>query len=268
MAEFNLQALREGRDAAIAEWRCWDCSVEDFIEAYKQGERDFRRANLRRADLSDADLRRANLSDADLSDANLSAANLRRANLSDADLRRANLRRANLSDANLRRANLSDADLSDADLRRANLSDADLSDADLRRANLSDADLRRANLSAANLSAANGILSAIDYLAERFETTVDGYIAYKVFGASYSPNPAWKIEVGSVITETVNPDRGTSCGSGINVATPAWIKANTEYRKAWKVLIRWSWLPGVVVPFGTDGKIRCERVELIEEIKI
>jgi hypothetical protein len=181
--KFDLQAFREKRDAAIAEWRCWDCSLEGFLEAYKQGERDFRRANLSAA-------------------------------------------------------------------------------------NLSDADLSAANLSAANLSDAKNFLSAVDYLAANFEATADGYIAYKVFGASYEPNPAWTIESGAVINEVVNPDRGTSCGCGINVATPSWIKANTNSNKAWKVLIRWSWLPGVIVPLSTDGKIRCERVELIEEVEL
>jgi len=94
------------------------------------------RANLRRANLSDADLRRANLRYA-----NLRYANLRYANLSNAYLRGANLSNAYLSDANLSDADLRGANLSDANLRGANLSDANLSDADLWGANLSDADL-------------------------------------------------------------------------------------------------------------------------------
>lgn len=28
-----------------------------------------------------------------------------------------------------------------------------------------------------------------------------------------------------------------------------------------------EWLPGVCVPYNTDGKIRCERVELLEVVK-
>ncbi len=29
------------------------------------------------------------------------------------------------------------------------------------------------------------------------------------------------------------------------------------------LLIKWEWLPGVVVPYNTDGKIRCERAMII-----
>lgn len=35
----------------------------------------------------------------------------------------------------------------------------------------------------------------------------------------------------------------------------------------WRCLIRWEWLPGVCVPYNTNGKIRCERVELLEVVK-
>ena len=34
-----------------------------------------------------------------------------------------------------------------------------------------------------------------------------------------------------------------------------------------KNIIRWEWLAGVCVPYGSSGKIRCERVELIEIVK-
>jgi len=69
---------------------------------------------------------RANLSRADLSEANLRGANLYRANLIGADLRGANLYRANLSEADLSEADLRGADLRGANLYRANLSEADL----------------------------------------------------------------------------------------------------------------------------------------------
>ena len=168
--------------------------------------------------------------------------------------------------ADLRRADLSWADLSGADLRRANLSWADLSGADLRRANLSGADLRRANLSGANLSGAEGLLRTVDFLEVRFERTDRGYIAYKTFGGSYKAPDAWKIEPGAVIEETVNFDRCTTCGSGINAAPLEWVRKEYPDGTIWKVLIRWEWLCGVCVPYMTDGKIRCERVELLETV--
>ncbi len=238
-------------------------------------------ANLRRADLSDADLSGANLSGADLSDADLSGANLSGADLSDADLRRANLSGADLSDADLSDADLSGANLSGADLSDADLSDADLSDADLSGANLSgadlsdadlsDADLRRANLRRADLrradlSGSQGLLDAINYMEAHFERTDEGYIVYKSFNENYSAPESWKIELGEIIEETVNCDRTIECGCGINVAPLEWVRRN-GCNQPYKLLIRWEWLPGVVVPYNTDGKIRCSKARILEAVE-
>ena len=191
--------------------------------------------------------------------------------LSGADLRRANLRRADLSGADLSGANLSDANLSGADLRRANLSGADLrranlSGADLRRANLRRANLRRANLSDANLSGSKGLLDAINYMEAHFERTDEGYIVYKTFDENYSAPESWKIEPGEIIEETVNCDRTTECGCGINVAPLEWVRRNGR-NQPYKLLIRWEWLPGVVVPYNTDGKIRCSKAQILEAVE-
>jgi uncharacterized protein YjbI with pentapeptide repeats len=213
---------------------------------------------------------RANLSRADLSRANLSRADLSRANLSWANLSRANLSWANLSWADLSRANLSGADLSWADLSRANLSRANLFEANLSGANLSGADLSRANLSWANLSRANlsrakGIFDGCAWMLKNFRKTRHGLIVYKSFGSNYAPTPEWKIEPGSVISENVNPSPTEDCGCGINVATKEWVQRNYPSATIWRCLIRWAWLPSVVVPYNTDGKIRCGRVQLIRE---
>ena len=168
-------------------------------------------------------------------------------------------------------ANLSGADLSGADLRRADLSDANLSGADLSGANLSGADLSGADLSDANLSGANlsgsqGLLDAINYMEAHFERTDEGYIVYKSFGENYSAPETWKIEPGSIIEETVNCDRTTECGCGINVAPLEWVR-NDNYKQPFKLLIRWEWLPGVVVPYNTDGKIRCSKAQILEAVE-
>ena len=199
--------------------------------------------------------------------ADLSSANLRGANLSSANLRGANLRGANLRGADLSSANLRGADLSSADLRGADLSSADLRGANLSSANLRGANLSSADLCSADLSSAKGILDAITYLAENFERTTDGFICYKTFGAHYTPNPNWKTEPGEIIEEVVNPCRATDCGCGVNVATMKWIESNVSTRPIWKCLIKWEWLPGVVVPFRSDGKIRASRVQLLEIVK-
>ena len=223
-------------------------------------------ANLREADLSKADLRGANLREADLSEADLYGANLREADLSGADLYGANLREADLSEADLREANLYGAKLREADLSEANLYGAKLREADLSEADLYGAKLREANLNRANLSDAKGLLSAIEYMQNNFEKTDSGFIAYKTFGGTYEPNTSWVISAGETLEENVNPTRTIDCGCGINVATLDWVK-NNMHGDIWKVLIKFEWLPGVVVPYNTDGKIRCERVQLIEKIE-
>ena len=217
---------------------------------------DLRRINLYRADLSGVDLRRATMYGADLRRADLSGANLSGVDSRKAIMYGADLRRADLSGANLCRANLYGADLSDA-----NLSGADLTDADL-----SDANLYMSNLSGANLSGANGLLSAVNFMEANFECTENGYIAYKTFGGQYTPPEKWKIKPGSIIEENVNFDRCNDCGCGVNVAPIKWIKDH-YIGDIWKVLIRWEWLAGVCVPYNSKGKIRCERVELIEIVK-
>lgn len=128
------------------------------------------------------------------------------------------------------------------------------------------ANLSGANLSSANLSGADGLLSAIDYLKDNFEVTPEGFIAYKTFGGECNPPEKWVIQPGSIIQENVNFDRCNTCGCGINVAPLEWVKSKYD-GEIWKVLIRFEWLAGVCVPYHTDGKIRCERVQLIEIVK-
>jgi hypothetical protein len=165
------------------------------------------------------------------------------------------------------KANLRDADLSFANLRAADLRDADLSSANLCAADLSSANLRDADLCDADLSSAKNLVSSINYMEAHFERTEEGYIAYKTFNSFYEAPERWTIAPGSVIDEVVNECRTTMCGSGINVAPLEWVGRGYPGKTIWKVLIRWEWLPGVCVPYNTDGKIRCERVELVEAVK-
>ncbi|MCK9327347.1 MAG: pentapeptide repeat-containing protein [Bacteroidales bacterium] len=172
-----------------------------------------------------------------------------------------------------KRADLSGADLRHADLRHANLVDANLVDADLSGANLSDANLRGANLRGADLSyadlsgAINDFTNPIDFIVENFERVPDGVIVYKAFGENYSPPSKWAILPGAIIEEEVNYTRTSECACGVNVATMGWIRRNVNDSKdVWRCLIRWEWLPGVCVPYHTDGKIRAARVMLLKNI--
>ena len=139
--------------------------------------------------------------------------------------------------------------------------------ADLSWADLSGANLSWADLSWANLSWAEGLLPTVNYLDAHFERTENGYIAYKTFNAVYLAPPKWEIAPGSIIEENVNFDRCAACGCGINVAPLEWVKNKYPNKQIWKVLIRWEWLCGVCVPYMSDGKIRCERVELLEVVE-
>ena len=167
--------------------------------------------------------------------------------------------------ANLHGANLHGADLRRADLRKADLSGANLHGADLSGANLSWANLHGADLRGADLSGAAGLLNPIEYITQNFESTPDGIIVYKSFSEHYDAPQSWKIEVGSIIEETVNYLPTLTCACGVNVATLDWVEHECN-NVVWRCLIKWAWLPGVVVPYNTDGKIRAARVQLIEPL--
>jgi len=152
------------------------------------------------------------------------------------------------------------------DLCNANLSRANLRWADLCGANLSNANLSEAILYGANLSNVTGLVDPIDWIAENLEACADGYFAYKVFGLHYTTPDYWNVEAGAILSEVCHSDRALLCACGVNVGTLDWVQKNAGGKSYWKVLIRWPWLAGVVVPYNTDGKFRCSRCELVEEV--
>jgi hypothetical protein len=224
--------------------------LQAIVEAHGKwlrGEDAGERAVLRGAVLRGAVLRGADLRDADLSGADLSDADLSGADLSGAVLRGAVLR--------------------GAVLRGAVLSGADLSGADLRDADLRDADLRYADLRYADLSGAVGAFDPCSYIAANFKRIGGGIEVFKTFGMYSAPPESWVIKEGSIIEEVCNPTATQECGCGVNVATRAWVDANNVNNlPVWRCLIKWEWMPGVVVPWGTDGKIRAGKVKLLEVV--
>ena len=184
-----------------------------------------------------------------------------RADLSGADLIGANLRGATLSGADLRGANLRWATLSEADLGGADLSGADLRGANLHWADLTGANLRGADLRCADLSGTVGLLDPGEWLAANLERTDAGYVAYKAFGLHYAPPERWGRKPGDILSEVCHSDRALDCACGVNVATHDW--PEIAEIPTHRILIRWEWLPGVVVPYHTDGKFRCSRCEII-----
>lgn len=128
--------------------------VQDLLDRYQQGERDFAHVDLSGASLSGVNLRDVNFTGANLSGANLSWAFLSRANLTGANLRRADLRSVSLNNAILNQATLSGANLSKADLRLAQLQNSDLNWAILPESDLTGTDLTGAKLDQVNLERA------------------------------------------------------------------------------------------------------------------
>jgi uncharacterized protein YjbI with pentapeptide repeats len=91
---------------------------DEFIRLYREGKRDFAKADLQGVNLQGVSLEHirlimADLREADLREANLRGAKLRGADLREADLRGTDLRGANLQDANLIGAKLAGAKLDD-----------------------------------------------------------------------------------------------------------------------------------------------------------
>ena len=131
---------------------------------------------------------------------------------------------------------------------------------------LSEYDLSGADLRGADLSQTQGLIDAINYMEAHFERTEEGYIAYKTFNSQYTAPDKWKIKPGEILEEVCNPERTCDCGCGINVAPLGWVKAR-HCGKIYKMLIRFEWLAGVVVPYNTDGKIRCSRAQILEVVE-
>jgi len=110
------------------------------------------------------------------------------------------------------------------------------------------------------------LLSASDWMGA-LERSPGGWIVYKRIGETrYSAPESWRIEPGAILAEVANPDRTCECACGVNFGTRAWCAANYTEAVLWRCLIRWEWGPGVVVPYNTDGKARCERLQLLEVV--
>ena len=148
------------------------------------------------------------------------------------------------------------------------LSGANLRAANLRAANLSGASFRGANLRDANFSGAKGYPCPSEWVvAQEVDPAGRGIVVYKQFGLRYRAPADWRIEPGAVLTEAVNSDRGTECGSGINVAPRSWRGFNNA-KPIWKLLIEWRDLCTLVVPFDTDGgKVRVGRATILGEVE-
>jgi len=145
------------------------------------------------------------------------------------------------------------------------LSDTNLSDTNLSGAHLLGANLRGANLRGANLSGSNGLLSASQWMADNFKYK-NGYIVYRAQRGEFDTPDEWRFTPGAVLIEVANHDRSTVCGCGVNFATLEWVREHYPNETIWQCRIEPRDLPGVVVPYNTEGQARCERLGLIKKI--
>lgn len=174
------------------------------------------------------------------------------------------MQKASISYSNLATVFFENCNMSNATLKRSHMQGSSFI-----RCNLFGTRFDESRISECDFSQSSGALNPSDWMAENLERHEDGYIAYKTFEAVRLSNPNWKIEPGSVINEMVNAGITESCGCGINVSTLRWQEENQPifHKKGpiWRCLIRWEWLPSVVIPWGTNGKFRCGRVELLDK---
>ena len=155
-----------------------------------------------------------------------------------------------------------------ADLRSADLSSANLRFANLSSANLRFADLSSANLSFANLSQSKGFLKAREWIAENFKKTRKGFVVYKKIGnTTYDKPKSWNIKVGEFLEDVVNLHPTNDCGCGVNFGTREWCENNYSDADLWECLILFEDACDIVVPYNTDGKARCGRLQLVKMIK-
>jgi Pentapeptide repeats (8 copies) len=118
LIRFKIETKKVQSDSTVPP-RCQN--VEQLLQQYDKGERDFSGIDLSGKDLGGETLENANLSEAYLNGANFRGTTLRSVNLSGANLRGATFNGADLRKANLSFADVRGTDFSGADLRGANL---------------------------------------------------------------------------------------------------------------------------------------------------
>lgn len=266
----NAEELKE----ILSLHRRWEIGSKDGVKANFEGKSlmdcDLSGAELREVSFVGANLIRTNFRGANLQGANFAIANMDRANFRDANLTNAQMIETNLVEADFENAIMHKMDMKNSIMRGANLRNAYLMGANMNSCYLGDADFTGANLIAVsmtniNLSGAKGLISPAQWM-EQFERDDLGWIVFKSIGdTEYPHSPRWQIFPGSFLTEVANPNRADDCGCGVNFGTREWCSFIYQSSTLWRCRIRYEDGPGIVVPYATGGKARCERLELIRE---
>ncbi len=122
-------------------------TINEVIEKYKLGERNFSKFDLRYLNLSGINLKNINLEGSNLEGSNLEGSNLEGSNLTYTNLNYANLKGANLHNVYLSYASFKKAILNGVNLDKAYLNCANLEKVQLQKANLKKSYFNKSNLS-------------------------------------------------------------------------------------------------------------------------
>lgn len=112
--------------------------------------------------------------------------------------------------------------------------------------------------------------TSYDFMKKNFHYLDDGWIVFKCFenADKIYPNPeSWKIKQGSVITEVCDQDRGNTCSYGISVGNFQFMDRYYPRSKFNACFIPASHGCGIVVPQHSNGKIRTDYLEILNEVK-
>ncbi len=218
--------------------------VDECFDGMDLSYRNLREADIRESSFEGTNLRGAILAGGTFTDCNFNGADLAFAHCGKAIFTRSTFRSANLESTRFVNAVLNGVDFRDADMLNVALDEA--------------------RMFKSNLSGAKKLPDPVSVIKNIYETTEEGIICYKTFGWFFDVPSYWNIEEGSIITEVCDPDPAVDCSYGINVV-PKWNNIPSD-KIVWKCLIRWEWAVGIVVPYGTSGRIRCSKLELLKRV--
>ena len=146
----------------------------------------------------------------------------------------------------------------------ATLRGANLYGANLRGANLYGADLREADLYGAKNINPWQVTPLLMLLDQPGPIHAYKLVSQDLKSPMYTPALTYAVGESYEVTDA-NTDVSVDCGAGINVATWDWIAK--EWHPGWRVLVvEFTAADIAAIPTATDGKFRCHRVTVVDEI--
>jgi len=257
------------RDINLSNMKLRDLSFKgaDLREANLVGTK-IKNVNFHGANLENADFLLSDIHDTSFYYAELSGINFCGSLLVNTRLASASIKNAHFNEAYISNSDLTYSNMQNSDMRNAKINSSDLRFSNFRGVNFRNAMIENTHFYGATLTKARGLLVPSEWMEKNFKKSKDGYIVYKRIGIS-TPYPGyWKgIEEGKILTETCNPDRTDENASGVNFGTFEWCSQHYKGSDLWECLIKWEWLPDVVVPYSVCSHARCEKLQLMKRIQ-